>query len=57
MDPGFMEKDAGFSKPDMNSNVVLLALSRMNSAGAAKLDFHATADFRLRLIDPCFMTL
>ncbi len=52
-----MEKDAGLSKPDMNANVVLLALSLMNSAGAAKRDFHATADFRLRFIDPCFMTL
>jgi len=57
MDPGFIEKDAGFSNPATNVNVVLLALSLMNSAGAAKLDFHATADFRLRSIDPCFMTL
>lgn len=57
MDPGFIEKDAGFSKPDMNANVVLLALSLMNSAGAAKLDFHVATDFRLRSIDPCFRTL
>ena len=57
MDPGFIEKDAGFSNPATNVNVVLLALSLMNSAGAAKLAFHATADFRLRSIDPCFRTL
>ena len=57
MDQGFIEKDDGFSNPATNANVVLLALSRMNSAGAAKLDFHATADFRLRSIDPCFRTL
>jgi hypothetical protein len=57
MDPGFIENDTGFSNPATNANVVLLALSRMNSAGAAKLDFHATADFRLRSIDPCFRTL
>ena len=57
MAPGFIEKDAGVSNPATNANVVLLALSLMNSAGAAKLDFHATADFRLRSIDPCFMTL
>lgn len=52
-----MAKVAGFSKPDMNANVVLLALSLMNSAGAAKRDFQATSDFRLRSIDPCFKTL
>jgi len=57
MDPGFIENDTGFSNPATNANVVLLALSLMNSAGAAKLDFHATADFRLRSIDPCFRTL
>ncbi len=52
-----MEKAVGFSKPAMNANVVLLALSLMNSAGAAKRDFHAATDFRLRSIDPCFSTL
>lgn len=57
MDPGFIEKDAGFSNPATNANVVLLALSLMNSAGAAKLGFHATAEFRLRPIAPCFSTL
>ena len=57
MDPGFIEKDAGFSNPATNANVVLLALSLMNSAGAAKLGFHATAEFMLRSIAPCFMTL
>ena len=29
----------------------------MNSEGAAKLGFHATAEFMLRSIAPCFMTL
>ena len=52
-----MAKVDGFSKPAMNAKVVLLALSLMNSAGAAKLDFHATDDFKLRSIDPCFRTL